>query len=146
MNKDAYKSALKMLTRREHSCFELRQKLLKQDYLHDEIDEVLEALKQAGFQSDRRYVEMLIRARQNQGYGPVRIQHELSEKGVDSTLYSDLIIEDDEVWSELAREVREKKYGAESPEDFKAQAKQMKFLQYRGFSMRHISNAMKEKI
>ena len=44
-------------------------------------------------------------------------------------------------WHGLARNVRLRKFGAGEPADFKAKAKQMRFLQYRGFEQDHIQSA-----
>ena len=45
-------------------------------------------------------------------------------------------------WFELAGEQRRKKFGAEAPADFKEKARQMRFLQYRGFEQDHIQAAV----
>ena len=42
----------------------------------------------------------------------------------------------------LAVEIRTKKFGAELPAAFKEKARQMRFLQYRGFEQEHIQSAM----
>ena len=41
-----------------------------------------------------------------------------------------------------AREVREKKFGQEYPTDFNEKARQMRFLQSRGFDTDHIQAAV----
>jgi regulatory protein len=139
LNKDAYFSAIRMLSRREYSAFEIKQKLLLKEFSEQEIVDVLLLLQAENYQSDARYTEMLVRSRQNQGRGPVRIRQELQEKQVADQLIEEHLDETDDYWFELAKEVREKKFGSAAPEDFAAQAKQMKFLQYRGFTMRQIS-------
>jgi regulatory protein len=45
-------------------------------------------------------------------------------------------------WQQLAREIRLKKFGAERPVDFKEKARQMRFLQYRGFESDQIQAAV----
>ena len=45
-------------------------------------------------------------------------------------------------WHRLARDVRLRKFGRQQPADFKAKAKQMRFLQYRGFEPDHVQRAM----
>jgi regulatory protein len=45
-------------------------------------------------------------------------------------------------WYELAREIRSRKFGRLKPADFKEKAKQMRFLQYRGFEPDHIQVAV----
>ena len=43
-----------------------------------------------------------------------------------------------------ARQTRERKFGAELPRDFKEKARQMRFLQYRGFEQDQITAAVGE--
>ena len=69
----------------------------------------------------------------NQGKGPVIISSELKKRGIESF---DLSIFD---WFELAKEVREKKFGQNLPSDYKTQAKQKRFLQSRGFGFDEIN-------
>jgi regulatory protein len=42
----------------------------------------------------------------------------------------------------LAREVRLKRFGPTPPENFKERARQMRFLQYRGFELTQINGAL----
>ena len=73
--------------------------------------------------------------RYNQGKGPVIISLELKKRGIESF---DLSIFD---WFNLAKEVREKKFGKNLPSDYKTQAKQKQFLKSRGFDFDQINNA-----
>ena len=45
-------------------------------------------------------------------------------------------------WSLLAADVRRRKFGARIPRDWPGKARQMRFLQYRGFSKDHIASAL----
>jgi regulatory protein len=45
-------------------------------------------------------------------------------------------------WFALAREVRQKKFGCDAPIDFQEKARQMRFLQYRGFGPDQIRAAV----
>ena len=53
-------------------------------------------------------------------------------------------IHDCESEEELARSTREKKFGADQPVEFKDKARQMRFLQYRGFETDHIQTAVSD--
>ncbi|MDP6994508.1 MAG: regulatory protein RecX, partial [Woeseiaceae bacterium] len=46
-------------------------------------------------------------------------------------------------WFELAREVRVRKFGADLPADFPEKARQMRFLQYRGFDAEQVQLAVR---
>lgn len=85
------------------------------------------------YQSDERFSEAFILMRYNQGKGPVIISSELKKRGIESF---DLSIFD---WFELAKEVREKKFGQNLSLDYKTQAKQKRFLKSRGFGFDQIN-------
>lgn len=137
---DAYLAAMNYLARREHTARELEVKLIAKGYLPSEIAEIILKLQKAGLQSDQRYVEMLVRTRQNQGYGPLRIRYELQQQGIHVSLL-DSFLGDKNSWIELARLARNKKFGDDLPKEPRLKAKQMQFLQRRGFSSDQIREA-----
>ncbi len=135
--------ALYLLANREHSRLELFNKLKQRDFSVEEINITLDELEQEKLLSDERFVEMYINARSQRGYGPERIRQELQQKGVAASLvecYLDIKATD---WFDLARELKQKKFGAALPKDFPTRAKQMRFLQYRGFTLEQINNMFK---
>ncbi|MEP5765426.1 MAG: regulatory protein RecX [Halieaceae bacterium] len=126
-------AALNLLARREHLRAELQRKLCKRFGSEIELDTVLDQLVAENLLSDERYVESYIRQRSNKGYGPDRIEQELRQKGADTEMIG-IALQDCEVdWAECACRVREKKFGAALPVDFKEKARQLRFLNYRGF-------------
>jgi len=137
-----YQSAMNMLARREHSVFELTRKLQQKDFPSEMITEVIEQLVADNLLSDERYAEAYIRMRSARGYGLQRIKMEMQERGVASELISDAIEQSEVDWVALALDVRSKKFGEQQPEEFSLRAKQMKFLQYRGFSHAQINAAV----
>ena len=141
---DVYQTALRLLTRREYSSYELQQKLLQSGFALELIENTLTKLQALGMQSDQRFTEMLIRTRQRQGYGPVRIRYELQEQGINTVLQENYLRFNDPIWFELASQQRIKKFGLTLSADFKAKAKQMQFLHYRGFTSEQIAAVMKQ--
>ncbi len=137
-----YGRAVGLLARREHSAYELKQKLAKNEANDDEIYDVIEKLQQAGLQSDQRFAENYVRYRSQRGNGPMRIRLELHERGVSSDIADDQLNQIDIDWFELAHSVRCKRFGEDNPTDFKERAKQQRFLQYRGFSHEHINESL----
>jgi len=77
-------SAQKSLAMREHSKFQLINKLKNKSFDTDTINSVLEHLHNSGFQSDERYTEEYIRYRQNSGYSYEKIVYELKSNGISS--------------------------------------------------------------
>ena len=130
-----YAVALNMLIRREHSQLELSNKLQLKGFDDAEIKRSINLLVEQKYQSDERFSEAFILMRYNQGKGPVIISSELKKRGIESF---DLSIFD---WFELAKEVREKKFGKNLSLDYKTQAKQKRFLKSRGFDFDEINKA-----
>ena len=131
-----------LLARREHARGELERKLVAAGFDADVSADVLQRLADEGLQSDRRFVESFVQSRINQGKGPLRIHADLGQRGVPAALVDDVLGHIDEDWRALATEVRVKKFGRSRPAEFKDKARQMRFLQYRGFEPDQIEVAV----
>ena len=76
-----YNKALDLVSRREHSRHELRQKLNKRfPETSPIIDEALDKLVLNNILDDERFVEMYLNARARKGFGPKKIEMELYSK------------------------------------------------------------------
>lgn len=139
-------SALGLLARRDHSILELSQKLTR--YTEDKllIVEVIQELKDLGFLDDARFADMFISARISRGKGPIKIQQDLLLKGLDSELIEKKLENYSAEWLAMAENVRRKKFGSTKPADFISRAKQMRFLQYRGFLVEHINQLFRGEL
>ena len=84
-------SAQRSLAMREHSSFQIKNKLVGKGFDLDIIESVILEIKNNGFQSDKRYVEEYITYRQNSGYGSKKIIYELKSNGISSELINDSI-------------------------------------------------------
>jgi regulatory protein len=135
--------AVKLLSRREHSAFEIRDKLLKRDFNEEEITRAIAELEQGGWLSDERYAEAYIRMRQQKGYGPIRIAMELNERGVSENIIDEYLHQDDESWQHILQQQYSKKYRNKAIEDYSDKAKRIRFLQYRGFTLDAIYRLIK---
>ncbi len=121
-----------MLTRREHSQAELRQKLAELGGEPEIIEAIINELSSQQWQDDRRFTEVFVRSYARKGQGELSIRQELKQRGVDAELITEILAEHD--WFALAKSTRERKFGEAIPQDRKEQARQLRFLQYRGFS------------
>jgi regulatory protein len=130
------------LARREHSRAELREKLAAREFEPEIISITVEKLASEGLVSDERFAEAFVAARMRKGQGPVRIRAELKKRGVGAELVQLHVYDAGHDWVALAREVRAKKFGATVPAEFKEKAKQMRFLEYRGFFNEQIQAAV----
>ena len=138
----ALNKAVACLARREHSAFELQQKLKRAGIATGLASEVVGDLQRQGLVSDQRFAEAFIRFRSGKGYGPQRMELELNEKGVDRSLISQAMEYSECNWERLAIDVRTKKFGTGQPADYKERARQARFLQYRGFTREQIRIAL----
>ena len=138
----ARRKAMDLLARREYGRAELEHKLTTAGFDAEVAADAVHALSEEGLQSDLRFVESFVQSRVNQGKGPVRIHADLGERGIAAALVDTVLEETSQDWYELAREIRLKKFGPGRPEDFKEKARQMRFLQYRGFEPDQVQAAV----
>ena len=143
------------LSRREYGKAELKQKLIDKEQDPEKIDALLDEFEEKGYQSDYRTTLMLIRENIRKGRGHGRIRQEFYRKkmampsnidelidmaNAESEEFSEFIedsaenLVDGVDWLKLAVTARTKKYGDDIPTDQKDKAKQLRFLQYRGFN------------
>ncbi|MFV2032111.1 MAG: regulatory protein RecX [Gammaproteobacteria bacterium] len=126
--------AMNLLARREHSACELKLKLKLRGFDADVIDIALESLQQERLQSDSRFTENYVNYRVNAGFGPIKIRHELRQKGVSTELVDKYLPRLNPRWDEMMERQRVRKFGQEIPQDYALRMKQARFLQNRGFS------------
>jgi regulatory protein len=133
-------SAITLLARRDFASGELRLKLESQGYDKAVIAAVIAELTEERALDDARYAEHYVAYHAERGQGPLRIAADLRSLGVPDALIDGALAAGPD-WRTLAREVRTRKFGAESPEDWTEKTRQARFLQYRGFSSDHIRAA-----
>jgi len=145
--------ALQYLARREYSRAELRGKLLPHiqadaDFEqafdssgHVNLDTLLDDLTARGWLSDERATAQLVHAKRSR-FGTQRITHELRQKGIAEELISAALPALKESELEAARDVWQRKFGI-APKDDKEKARQMRFMQSRGFGFDVIFKVLK---
>ena len=124
--------------RREHSEFVLRRKLGVREFEDADIDAAIELLLEKNCLSDSRFAISTYRYRANRGYGWRYIENELKQKGVCSTIIQQLRNNCEIDWYLQAELAYNKRFGESRVENStlaqQEHAKQIRFLQYRGFS------------
>ena len=126
-------AAMNLLARREHTCRELRQKL-KRRFPDDElVNTELARLTDENLQSDARFAESFVIERSSRGYGLMRVQQEMREKGLSDWEISVAVKNAQIDWAKIAQDVYTKKYGDVAAADLNDKAKRVRFMQYRGF-------------
>jgi regulatory protein len=134
--------AMRFLARREHSREELRRKLAAKAADGDDLEAMLDDLALRGWLSDARFAEASIRsnARRN---GPLKLARALRAKGVDDEAIAaafraagaDGASDLDRVWRSRFRA---------APVDERQRARQVRFLQGRGFPLDEIFGYLKQ--
>ena len=144
MQKQSAKSvAVRLLSRREHSASEIRDKLIKREFDNREVEQAIVELIQGDWLSDERFAEAYIRMRQLKGFGPIRISIELNERGVKESIVETYLHAGETSWSQTLVEQYKKKYKNKAIENYSDKAKRIRFLQYRGFSLDSIYQVVK---
>ena len=131
--------ALDCLSRREYGSQELLRKMLMKDHEQGISEQVLSELIEEDLLSDERFAEAMVSHGAFKGQGPRKIRHDLAKKSLGTHFVNAAFNQSPVDWFALAKEVRLKKYGAENPKEWKDKAKQMRFLQTRGFDTEQIN-------
>ena len=139
---DIRRSAMDLLARREHSRRELEQKLAKRFQQPVMVQEQLDRLAAENLQSDSRYAESFLRQRMDRGYGPVRLEQEMRQKGIGGDEIQSALSTLDADWYALAEQVWQRKFGDEPASDIRERARRDRFMRYRGFDGDHYRHLM----
>ena len=132
--------AFALLTRRDYSQAELITKLNQSAVNPEEVVKLVEELAQQNYQSDQRVAELTLASQLRKGKGLQRIKQALKAKQLDTGLITEELQDVD--WLNQAYQLKLKKFGQEVATDPKIKARQIRFLQYRGFDMGVIMKAI----
>ena len=136
-----YNKALDILSRREHSVLELKQKLKKKFDINDGFDEVITQLTKNNILNDYRFSESYVIYRKRKGFGPVKISHELQSKGVSEAIIFE-VLDNEGGWDEAANKAFSKRFKEGPSTDTKILLKQKNFLYNRGFDFKEIESVL----
>jgi regulatory protein len=125
--------AVRLLARREYSRAELEQRLVAKGAPRDEVAAVLDELSTNGLLSNERFAHALV-AQKSGSYSRRSIRGELKRKGVSGEAIDgalgDASIDDDAAMVALWQ----RRFG-EAPANDREKARQVRFLQSRGFEL-----------
>jgi regulatory protein len=124
--------ALGYLARREHSRFELARKLAQAGFDDTDVGALLDDLEARNWLSDLRFAESWV-ADHRAKTGSVKLAFDLRQRGVSDCVIQAVLGENRDSELGRAREVWQKKFGS-APADAGERARQMRFLQGRGFT------------
>ena len=94
---EAYRAAIKKLSRKDYSCEELRR-YLKIEHQLDELDceNLIDVLKQKGYLDDRKFIASKLDSVKYSLYGKAKIKRKLLSKGLDETLVDEALSDYDD--------------------------------------------------
>jgi len=141
--------ALRYLSYRPRSEFEVKSCLRQKGYEAQVITAVIAKLRSLNYLDDLSFAQIWARSRlESRGYGPRRVERELSQKGIDSKVIRETLhqILQQTSEQESARKILTKRFGGTSLQDDKAQRRAVALLQRRGFSSKVIYELLKYRI
>jgi len=132
--------ALGLLARREHSRAELTRKLETAGFAREEIGVLLDTFEAKNWLSNQRFAESYV-ADHRARAGSIKLAYDLRQRGVPDSIIAGVLSDNRDSELERARAVWHKKFGA-APADMADKARQMRFLQSRGFTPEVIRRAI----
>lgn len=141
MNETILNKATEYLARREHSRFELREKLLAENFDASEIDAVLDDLIAKHLQDDTRFAENYVRVRKQSGYGPERIARELHQKGISYDVIKQVVNANSMTWRRHMVSLLERRFGGSRTN----QKEKMRFLLGRGYNHEEVLRSLNQE-
>jgi len=130
---DLRERALRLLARREHSRAELTRKLGQAGFAAADIAPLLDEFEQKNWLSDRRFAESHV-ADHRARAGNIKLAYDLRQRGVGDDIIEAVLSDNRDSELDRAQEVWQKKFGT-PPTDAAEKARQMRFMQSRGFSL-----------
>lgn len=106
------------------------------------MEALLDTLVRDELLSDSRYAESYARQRAEKGYGPLRIANELRHRGIEALPAQAAIDAIEGRWLDRARQVRARRFGSAVATSAVERARQMRFLEYRGFAGEDVRRAV----
>ena len=128
--------ALKLLARREHSRVELCRKLAGHLGEGEDLDALLDDFARRGWLSDARFAEQAIRAKSGR-FGPLKLAQHLRERGVDDEAIAAGFRGAGAEGTSNLEAVWKSRFVA-APANEREHARQIRFLQGRGFALDEI--------
>ena len=106
------------------------------------FEQLCQDLVKADWLSHQRFAESFIRAKRAKGNGPIKIGHDLRQRGLKSSEFQSVLAQYDD-WPEIAYDILSRKTDS-WPSEPKLRAKYQRFLQQRGFDFASINAAINQ--
>lgn len=120
-----------LLSKRAYGRNELGKKLSGYAQNNEDVEKILDEMEEYKYIDDNQYASSLLKSEVSKGRGKAKIAQIFKNKGVDIANIDEELSEVN--WFKQALELKIKKFGAKVETDQKLKAKQIRYLQYRGF-------------
>lgn len=145
---EAKKSALRLLSIRNHSYQELYRKLSKKKFSEDIIKKVLDDLTALGYLNDKTFAEQFFKELTEKLFGPLKIKNEMIKRGVAKEVVDEILSEyfnNDEMQKEIIQKLLSKNKFSKKISNRNELQKIYNYLVSRGFSSEIVINSLKDK-
>lgn len=136
---DCREQALKLISFRDRTEKELRDRLEEKEYNEDEIEETIDFLKNYGYIDDSRYARRFAAdSVKLKGHGPGRIKTELLRKGIDRETVEIVLEEMETDPREQLEAIMERRFSGADLGSHKERNRIFAYFARRGYSPRDI--------
>jgi regulatory protein len=139
---ELYDYAVSLLAKKNYSSGDMHRQLARLTEKMDYVEHVLRRLTDNRYLNDMQLISYLFDKHIKKFHGPTRIKQELRQKGFPPALIEQGIGQSDVDWYEQAKKARVRKFGDALPIDPKEKNKQIRHLQYKGYAMDTIFEAL----
>ena len=139
---EAKEAAFNLLSYRQRSVAELKERLLNKGYKIEVVQQVINILERLDYLDDQEFAISWVKDRITKGYGPYRIRQQLKEKGIDTRVIESSLEQEysSELEYDLALELAAKKRSRYRDKDhYERRYKLSKVLERKGFSFEIIN-------
>lgn len=148
--KELLHKAVQLLAQRNHSAYELKNKLITfcqkkysgeeydGDAIYPVINQIIDECIAKKWLNEDIYIEQYIAMRSRKGYGNNRIILELKQRGVTNSAIMNVMSASNIDWIEIGIKQVTKKFPLIEHNDLKQKSKIFQFLSYKGFSQDQI--------
>ena len=146
---EALKRALKFLGYRDRSEAELRTKLTQSGFPRKIIEPTLEKLRSLNLVNDENFARNFPLGRvEDRGYGPLRLERELRQKGIAKSIVSRILEEafGKQEGKERAKTLLEKRFRGKNLSDAKVLHRAVSFLRRRGYRDSVIAEILRQPL
>lgn len=139
---ELYDYAVSLLAKKNYASGDMHRQLARLTENRGDIECVLRRLTDNHALDDARLLAYLVDKHVKKLHGPTRIKQEMRQKGFPAALIEQEIANREIDWYQLAKEARTRKFGDALPAELKEKSKQIRHLQYKGFTMDMIVEAL----